>query len=852
MNQGPVLADQRRYWAIPAQELLNRLDTTPEGLNAQEASRRHAHYASLRLKARQDIRPVYFLLAQFRSPIILILLFAAIVSLFLADRTDAFIILTIILASALLGFWQEHGAAKAVAALLALVHVTAEVLRGGQLVEVPVDEIVPGDVIDLSAGSSIPGDGLLLGAKDLFVDEATLTGETYPAEKSTGIVPATATLPQRTNSIFMGTHVVSGHAKAVIVHVGKDTEFGRIAGHVMVRAPETEFERGIRRFGYLLLEVTLLLVFAIFAINVFLHRPVLDSFLFSMALAVGLTPQLLPAIISINLSHGAKRMAQEKVIVKRLASIENFGSMNVLCSDKTGTLTEGVMRLHAAVDPNGKPSERVRLHAYLNAAYETGFINPLDDAIRTQCMYDLSGFKKLDEVPYDFVRKRLSILVATSSTHMLVTKGAVEQVLAVCSQVEESQPNAVPIGARLEAIRGLYQDFNRQGFRTLGLAFRDIGSDAHVTKGHEAEMTFLGLLVFADPVKPGMAETIASLQHLGISLKIVTGDHHLVAAHVSQQVGMDHQRILTGQELRQMTDAALVHRVNDIDVFAEVEPNQKDRILLALQRSGNVVGYIGDGINDAPALHAADVGISVDSAVDVAKDAADIVLLEKNLTVLVQGVREGRTTFANTLKYVFMATSANFGNMFSMAGASLFLPFLPLLPKQILLTNLLTDIPEMTIATDRVDPELVDQPQRWDIAFIRKFMLTFGLVSSVFDYLTFGALLWILQTSPDQFRTGWFIESVISASAIVLVIRTRRPFFASAPGRTLLVATVAVAGVTLLLPLLPLAAPLGLTTMPVSFLALLAVILASYVLTAELVKRRFYNAARSPSQTGGS
>lgn len=844
MNQGPVHADQRHYWEIAAQELLSQMETMPEGLTAEEASRRHAHYASLRLKAHRDIRPVFFLLAQFRSPIILILLFAAIVSLFLDDHTDAFIILTIILASALLGFWQEHGAAKAVAALLALVHVTAKVWRDGRLIEVPVDEIVPGDVIDLSAGSSIPGDGLLIDAKDLFVDEATLTGETYPAEKSTGVVPVMATLPQRANSIFMGTHVVSGHAKAVIVHVGKETEFGRIAGHVMLRAPETEFERGIRRFGYLLLEVTLLLVFAIFAINVFLQRPVLDSFLFSMALAVGLTPQLLPAIISINLSHGAKRMAQEKVIVKRLASIENFGSMNVLCSDKTGTLTEGVMRLHVAVDPNGQPSERVRLHAYLNAAYETGFINPLDHAIRTQCTYDLSGYKKLDEVPYDFVRKRLSILVATSSTHVLITKGAVEQVLAVCSQVEGSQPNSVPIGARLEAIRGLSQDFNRQGFRTLGLASRDMGSEAHINKGYEAEMTFVGLLVFADPVKPGMAETIASFQHLGISLKIVTGDHYLVAAHVSQQVGMDHDRILTGQELRQMTDAALVHQVNDIDVFAEVEPNQKDRIILALKRSGNVVGYIGDGINDAPALHAADVGISVDSAVDVAKDAADIVLLEKNLAVLVQGVREGRTTFANTLKYVFMATSANFGNMFSMAGASLFLPFLPLLPKQILLTNLLTDIPEMTIATDRVDPELVDQPRRWDIAFIRKFMLTFGFVSSLFDYLTFGALLFVLHASPEQFRTGWFVESVISASAIVLVIRTRRTFFTSMPGRYLVLATVAVAGTTLLLPYLPIAAALGLTPMPLSFLLLLAAILAGYVLTAELVKRHFYNAAR--------
>ena len=710
------------FWNLPAGALLAQLQSQPEGLAAEEARTRRARYAGFRLNPNRDIRPLVLLFAQFRSPIILILMFAAIVSFFLSDRTDALIILTIILASALLGFWQEQGAAKAVAALLALVHVKTDVLRDGQTVEVPLEEIVPGDVVVLSAGSSIPGDGLILDSKDLFVDEATLTGETYPAEKSVSVVSATASLNERTNCLFLGTHVVSGHAKALIVQVGKDTEFGRIADHVMLRPPETEFERGVRRFGYLLLEVTLLLVFAIFAINVYLHRPVLDSFLFSMALAVGLTPQLLPAIISVNLSHGAKRMARQKVIVKRLHSIENFGSMNVLCSDKTGTLTEGTMRFHAALNLDGAASERVLFHAALNATYETGFINPLDEAIRAECNQDLTAYRKLDEVPYDFLRKRLSILVASPTTHLLITKGAVEPMLAVCTRAELPNGSTIAMETRVEQIRQQFEEMNRQGLRTLGLAIRDMGETPRIGKEQEAEMTFLGLLVFADPVKPGMAQTIASLRQLGVSLKIITGDHHLVAAHVSHQVGLNHQRLLTGPDLRRMTDEALSQRVNDIDVFAEVEPNQKDRIILALKRSGNVVGYIGDGINDAPALHSADVGISVESAVDVAKDAADIVLLEKNLSVLIQGVREGRTTFSNTLKYVFMATSANFGNMFSMAGASLFLSFLPLLPKQILLTNLLTDIPEMTIATDSVDPELVAEPRRWDIAFIRKFM----------------------------------------------------------------------------------------------------------------------------------
>lgn len=833
------------FWSVPLDELVQRLQTAREGLGSEEARRRQTAFAKARLRPRRDVSAFLLLLSQFRSPIILILLFAAVISIFLADRTDALIILTIIVVSALLGFWQEYGAAKATASLLALVHVTTEVWRDGKLIEVPSEEIVPGDVVSLSAGSSVPGDGVVIEAKDLFVDEATLTGETYPVEKSPTVLATSTPLAKRLNSLFMGTHVVSGHATALVVHVGKDTEFGRIARHVMLRPPETEFERGVRRFGYLLLEVTVLLVFAIFAVNVYLHRPVLDSFLFSMALAVGLTPQLLPAIIGVNLSHGAKRMAQKQVIVKRLASLENFGSMNVLCSDKTGTLTEGTVHLHAALNLDGSSSERVLLHAYLNATFETGFFNPLDEAIRTHQVFDLSGFGKLDEVPYDFVRKRLSILVATPTTHLLITKGAVEQMLAICARAELPTGTTVSLGESREKIRQQFQDLNRQGLRTLGLAYRDVGPIARIDKGHEADMTFLGLLVFADPVKSDIAETITSLRRLGVSLKIITGDHRLVASHVSRQVGMDHQRLLTGEDLRHMTDEALLRRVNKIDVFAEVEPNQKDRIILALKHSGNVVGYVGDGINDAPALHTADVGISVDSAVDVAKDAADIVLLEKDLAVLVEGVREGRTTFANTLKYVFMATSANFGNMFSMAGASLFLTFLPLLPKQILLTNLLTDIPEMTIATDRVDHELIEQPRRWDIAFIRKFMLTFGLVSSVFDYLTFGALLWILDASPEQFRTGWFVESVISASAIVLVIRTRRPFFASRPGRHLALATLASGAVTLLIPFLPIAAPLGLTPMPLLFLFLLAAILAGYVMTAEVVKRRFYAVTRN-------
>jgi Mg2+-importing ATPase len=629
-----------------------------------------------------------------------------------------------------------------------------------------------------------------------------------------------------------------------VVVTGLQTEFGKVSERLKLRPEETEFERGIRRFGYFLMQVTLLLVMAIFAINVYLERPVLDSILFSLALAVGLTPQLLPAIISINLSRGAKRMAMQKVIVKRLASIENFGSMNVICSDKTGTLTEGIVRLQSALDVAGEPSEKVLLYAYLNAFYETGYSNPIDQAIRTHRTFDVAGYAKVDEIPYDFLRKRLSILVAHDGRHLMVTKGALDNVLAVCSTVEGPGGVVADIASVREMIQLRLAEFSDKGFRTLGVACRDLGTASRMGKGDEAGMTFLGFLVLFDPPKPNIVETIASLKALGVSLKIITGDNRLVAASVSRQLGLTSTKIVAGPDLRQLSDGALLNQVNGIDVFAEIEPNQKERIILALKKAGNVVGYMGDGVNDASALHAADVGISVDSAVDVAKEAADIVLLEKDLAVLVQGVREGRTTFANTLKYVFMATSANFGNMFSMAGISLFLPFLPLLPAQVLLTNLMTDFPEMTIATDRVDDEMVDHPRRWDIQAIRKFMLTFGLVSSVFDFLTFGVLLLILDATQEQFRTGWFLESVVSACLIVLVIRSRKPFFRSRPAQPLLLATLMTVAATVLLPFTPLGPLFGFSALPPAFLLWIAAIVVLYVVSAELAKAVFYRYVR--------
>ena len=832
--------NQSSFWGISIKELLNKLQVTVNGITTAEAKKRIASYGSNSLKPQKRSGTFILFIGQFRSPIILILLAATVLSFFLRNFVDASIILSIVIISGILGFWQEFSASNAVAKLLALVQIKVAVLRDGKQVEISIENIVPGDIVILNAGDVVPGDCLIIESKDLFVDEAMLTGETFPVDKDVSVLPANTPLAQRINSVWMGTHVVSGSAKALVILTGKKTEFGKVSERLKLKAPETEFERGIRRFGYFLGEVTLILVILIFAINVYLHRPVLEAFLFSLALAVGLTPQLLPTIISINLAHGAKRMAAKKVIVKRLASIENFGSMNIICSDKTGTLTEGTVKVQSALDVNGDASEKVFLYAYLNASFETGFTNPIDEAILDFRKIDLDGYQKKDEIPYDFLRKRLSILVKHDKEHFIVTKGALSNILDVCSYIEMKDGSTVKIASMQEQVQKHFEAFSNNGFRTLGIAYKNQSSESPISKDDEKDMTFIGFLTLFDPPKANIADTIAVLKKLGVSLKIITGDNHLVATSLSKKMGLSDNKILVGPELHHLSDAALLRRVGAVDVFAEIEPNQKERIIIAMRKAGNVVGYMGDGINDASALHAADIGISVDTAADVAKDAADIVLLEKDLSVLIDGVREGRTTFANTLKYVFMATSANFGNMFSMAGLSLFIPFLPLLPKQILLTNLLTDFPEMTIATDNVDDEMINYPRRWDIKAIRKFMITFGLVSSVFDYLTFGLLLLILHANEGKFRTGWFLESVISASVIVLVIRSRKPFFKSRPGKYLLMATLSIAVITLILPFTPLGTVFGFSPLSLYTYLLLLLIVMLYIVTAEITKTIFY------------
>lgn len=830
------------FWSLSPGESLEKLGSSSSGLSKEEAKRRLSQSGSNRLDAKNRNSGISLLVSQFKSPIILLLLSAAFLSFLVHASSDAFIILGIVLASGLLGFWQERGAANAVGKLLGMVRVKSLLLRSGEKVDIPVEDVVPGDILFLNAGNIIPADCLLLESKDLFVDEAAMTGETFPAEKVSESVSIDTPLSKRRNSLWMGTHVISGEAIAVVVHTGKQTEFGRISERLRVRPLENEFESGVRKFGFFLLHVTLILVLSIFLINVFLHRSVLESFLFSLALAVGLTPQLLPAIISVNLSHGARKMAEKKVIVKKLNAIENFGNMNIICSDKTGTLTEGTMKLHSVVDPEGDPDETAAKYAYLNASFETGFLNPIDQAIRRDLDFDIASYRKADEIPYDFLRKRLSILVSDSAGHTMITKGALAEILSVCS----SSKNGKPEEWENKKIRILenYKGLSAQGFRVLGIAVKDTGAVSGIRKSDEENMIFAGMLSFFDPPKPHVADTVSELMALGVKLKVITGDNRYVAANLCSQIGVKDPRTLTGEELNRMSDDALVRQAGEIDVFSEIEPNSKERIIIALKKAGNVVGYIGDGINDASALHAADVGISVESAVDVAKNAADIVLLEKGLGVLVDGVKQGRVTFANTLKYVFMATSANFGNMFSMAGASLFLPFLPLLPKQILLTNFLTDFPEMTIAGDRVDEEMISSPRHWDIPSIRKFMLVFGFLSSLFDYITFGVLVCVLGSDPTQFRTGWFLESVISAALIVLVIRTRNPFFKSRPSSSLVITTFLVIGITLLFPYTPLGPVLGLSPLPIKFLGILLVVVIAYVFFSEIAKKFFYRRVR--------
>ncbi len=838
-----VLADD--WWSVSSEDLLSQSGSTPDGLTHSEAERRLQQYGPNSIEAGSRTTGISLLLSQFRSPLVLILIFAAAVSVAAGEWPDAVIVLAVVLGSTTLGFLQEYRASDAIEKLRSRVMLKSGVLRDGISCEVLSGLVVPGDIVLLSAGSLIPADGIVLKANDLYVSQAVLTGEVYPVEKKAGAVAKNASLAERTNCVFMGTSVRSGTARILVINTAKATVFGQIAERLRLRPQETEFERGVQHFGYLLTRVMLVMVGIVLAVNIIQSKPAVDSLLFALALAVGLAPELLPAIISITLAHGAQKMAKRGVIVRRLNAIENFGSMDVLCTDKTGTLTEGTVMLQDAFDLHGHTSSVVFRYALLNAVHQTGLSNPLDDAIRASAQLaeaDIREETKIDEIPYDFVRKRLSVIVANGQgSRTLITKGALVNVLQACTFVEDAD-----IVRRIDenvrsSIMEQYRKWSADGFRVLGVAAKKVETrSGSYSREDENDLQFAGFLLFFDPPKSDVAQTIAELNRLGVQLKMITGDNQLVARHVADVIHISEGDLLTGSDLNDMGDEALWHAAERTTIFAEVDPNQKERIILALQKTGHVVGYMGDGINDAPALHAADVGISVNNAVDVAKDASDMVLLEQDLDILRDGIEEGRRTFANTHKYILTTISANFGNMFSMAVASLFLPFLPLLASQILLNNLLSDIPGTTIASDNVDPEWVARPRRWDNRFISRYMIVFGLVSSIFDFLTFGTLLFVFHASVAEFRTGWFIESLLTELVIALVVRTRRLCFRSRPGRLLLASTIIVVCVTLILPWLPVNSWFGFVPLPAPLMLFLISLTAFYVIVTEMVKKYFY------------
>jgi P-type Mg2+ transporter len=785
------------------------------------------------------------LLFLFLNPLVIILLFAAVVSAFLGQTVDAGIIFVMVLLGVTINFVQTYRSQRAIEKLRQNVTPTATVLRDGKWQEISRHEIVPGDVVRLCAGDLVPADGRLLEARDLFVQQAALTGESMPVEKEArpGASDSEAR-PDSPNFVFLGTSVVSGTATVEILKTGSRTAFGGIAEKLVQRPEETEFERGLRHFGLLIMRAVFFLVLFILAVRISLHKDAFESFVFAVALAVGLTPEFLPMITSVTLARGAVRMARDKVVVKRLPAIQNFGSIDVFCSDKTGTLTTGEMTLSSAVDPFGQAADRPLSLAYLNSKFETGIRSPLDvDILKQQCP-NTEGYCKCDEIPFDFNRRRLSIVVekegAPGESRILITKGAPEGILAL-SESYETEGRVLPLDSdSREKCRKTFDDLSSQGFRVLAVAYRSVTIHDGFKVADECCLTLAGFLAFADPPSPDAAASLAALKRDGVQVKILTGDNELVARHICTQVGLEEPVIIQGEELERMSDPALAHVAEQATVFARVSPMQKLRIILALKHRGHVVGYMGDGINDAPSLHAADVGISVSSAVDVAREAAEIILLQPGLNILHSGIIEGRRASANVLKYLLMGTSSNFGNMFSMAGASLFLPFLPMLPTQILLNNFLYDTAQITIPSDNVDDRYLRSPQRWDVGLIRNFMVLIGPISSIYDFLTFYVLLHFFHASQPLFHTGWFVESLATQTLVLFVIRTMGNPLRSRPSRPLTITTLAITIVGCLLPFSPLARILGFVPLPGPYFTFLAISTVTYLLLVEVAKRRLF------------
>ncbi len=830
----PVTAPHRSVDA-----LLADLHARPGGLTTDEARRRFGEVGPNEPGRAPRTAGFVQILLLLANPLVIILLIASAASAVLGERVNASLIVLMVALSVALNFVQTYRSHRVAEGLRDAVAPTAMALRDGAWSEIRRRDVVPGDIVRLAAGDRVPADARLVEARDLHVQQAALTGESMPAEKEAADLEIAPRQPvDARNVVFLGTSVVSGTATALVVATGPATAFGDIAARLSTRPPETEFERGTRQFALLITRTVFFLVLFVLLAGALLHHAFLESLLFAVALAVGLTPEFLPMISAVTLSRGAAHMARHKVIVKHLEAIENFGSMDVLCSDKTGTLTSGAMVLDRQLDPFGQVSARPLALACLNSAHQTGIKSPLDEAILKRGGAAADGYRKIDEVPFDFERRRLSVVVENSGGRLLITKGAPEGVLACCTAYEAGD-RPTPLDETLRTrCAATYRELSAQGARVLAVAYTTAPLQAAYSARDERGLVLAGFVTFFDPPMEGVAETLRALRRDGVAVKILSGDNELVVRHVCGQVGLDSTRVVTGDEITRMTDSALAVVAEQTTVFARVSPAQKNRIILALKSRNHVVGFLGDGINDAPSLHTADVGVSVATAVDVAKDAADIILLERDLSVLHAGILEGRRAFGNVMKYLLMGTSSNFGNMFSMAGAFLFLPFLPMLPTQILLNNFLYDLAQITIPTDNVDDAFIQTPQRWNIAIIQRFMVVIGPISSLYDFFTFGVLLWVFRASEGLFQTGWFVESLATQTLVLFVIRTTGNPFRSRPSLPLAVTTVLVVLIGVGVPFTPLAATLGFVPLPPVYFVFLGGVTVTYLALVEVVKRR--------------
>ena len=801
---------------------------TPEGLTSAQAAERLRRYGPNELALSRRFETLRLLAGWLASPLIVILLLASVVSAVLGQLVSSLVIALMVVLGAGLNSLQAYRSQVAARRLREHVGQRATVVRDGVARELPALAVVPGDIVHLAAGDLVPADGELASAKDLFLNEAALTGESLPTEKH----------PRA--RVLRGTSVVSGVGVARVETTGTATELGRIAAQLAGPPPETEFERGTRQFGFLILRIVVFLVLFVFLVNAVLRHELLESFLFSVALAVGLTPELLPMIVSITLASGAVRMAKKKVIVKQLAAIENFGSMDILCSDKTGTLTVGEIAVDQHVNLRGESDETVIRLAALNSVYQTGLRSPMDEAILRHEHPAVACYARIDEIPFDFERRRVSVVVDGRGERLLIVKGAPESLLPVCTHVEIDGVVKELETATIAQADLLFRRLSGDGYRVLAVAYRQVERRPSYAVSDERDLTLAGFAAFLDPARADVAATIAALRADGVIVKILTGDNELVTARICAGVGLATGAIVLGAEVDRMSDPALAAVAERTTVFARVSPTQKNRIIQALRSRGHVVGCVGDGINDAPALRTADVGISVDNAVDVARDAADIVLLEKRLSVLHDGVVEGRRAFGNIMKYVLMGTSSNFGNMLSMAGATLILPFLPMLPLQILLNNFLYDLSQVAIPSDRVDRSYLVKPRHWNVAFIRRYMLVLGPISSAYDFLTFAVMLGVFHAGPTLFRTGWFVESLATQTLVIFVIRTAGRPWAYRPSRALAAGVTASVAAGVALPFTPLAGFLGFTPLPPMFFGVLLMMIAAYLGLVEVVKRWFY------------